>query len=325
MRSRREILKGAVAAGAIALVPGGIPLFGKASQPSTPVNFDVPAHATDCHTHLFGDPAQYPFADPRQYTPEPATTAELNALHKALHTQRVVLVQPSVYGPDNRRTLAGLKELGPSARGIAVINDKTTESALDEMHGAGMRGIRLNIQVTGPLDLDLARKQFQVAVDRLKSRPHWHIQMYTRLAVIEGIKDQVLAAPMPVVFDHFGGAQASLGLHQPGFDTLVNLVHSGHAYVKLSAPYRSSTQPPAYTDVAPLAQALIAANPQRMVWGTDWPHPAPGADPKLKYTDIQPPFKVDDGILFNQFQVWAPEASLRKTILVDNPAKLYEF
>ena len=133
-----------------------------------------------------------------------------------------------------------------------------------------------------------------------------------------------MAAPMPIVFDHFGGAQGALGVEQPGFATLVNLVKSGKAYVKISAPYRSSTMLPDYADMVPLAKALIGANPQRIVWGSDWPHPAP-APPGAKYTDIAPLWQVDDGRIFNQLPVWAPDAAVRKLILVDNPAKLYGY
>jgi len=237
---------------------------------------------------------------------------------------RVVIVHSSVYGTDNSCTLDGMKQLGSIARGIAVIDEKTPESALDEMDRAGVRGIRVNLETSGQSDPAVGRQRFQEAVDRIKRRSKWHIQVYTRLSVIEGIKDQVMAAPMPVVFDHFGGAQAALGVSQPGFDTLLNLVRAGKAYVKISAPYRSSTQPPDYADVAPLAKALIAANPQRMLWGSDWPHPAaPVAHRPV--TDITPLWQVDDGRILNQLPLWAPDAAMRKTILVENPAKLYGF
>ncbi len=324
MLSRREILIGAAAAGAAALIRGGTTAFANASQPATPVNFDVPAGACDTHTHVFGDPQRFPFASARAYTPEPASVAEMRALHNALHTDRVVVVHPSVYGTDNSCTLDGMKQLGSIARGIAVIDEKTPESALDEMDRAGMRGIRVNLETTGQSDPVVARQRFQEAVDRIKRRGKWHIQVYTRLSVIEGIKEQVTAAPMPVVFDHFGGAQAALGASQPGFDTLLNLVRTGKAYVKISAPYRSSTKPPDYADVAPLAKALIGANPQRILWGSDWPHPAsPVAHRPV--TEITPLWQVDDGRIFNQLPLWAPDAALRKTILVTNPAKLYGF
>ncbi len=324
MLSRREVLIGTAAAAAATLVRGRTTVFASASQPSTAVNFDVPAGACDTHTHVFGDPRRFPFAAARNYTPEPASVAEMRALHKALHTDRVVIVHPSVYGTDNSCTLDGMKQLGSIARGIAVIDEKTPESALDEMDRAGIRGIRVNLETSGQSDPAVGRQRFQEAVDRIKLRSKWHIQVYTRLSVIEGIKDQVMAAPMPVVFDHFGGAQAALGVSQPGFDTLLNLVRAGKAYVKISAPYRSSTKPPDYADVAPLAKALIAANPQRMLWGSDWPHPAaPVAHRPV--TDITPLWQVDDGRILNQLPLWAPDAAVRKTILVENPAKLYGF
>ena len=324
MLSRREVLIGTAAAAAATLVRAGTTVFASASQPSTAVNFDVPAGACDTHTHVFGDPRRFPFAAARNYTPEPASVAEMRALHKALHTDRVVIVHPSVYGTDNSCTLDGMKQLGSIARGIAVIDEKTPESALDEMDRAGIRGIRVNLETSGQRDPAVGRQRFQEAVDRIKLRSKWHIQVYTRLSVIEGIKDQVMAAPMPVVFDHFGGAQAALGVSQPGFDTLLNLVRAGKAYVKISAPYRSSTKAPDYADVAPLAKALIAANPQRMLWGSDWPHPAaPVAHRPV--TDITPLWQVDDGRILNQLPLWAPDAAVRKTILVENPARLYGF
>ena len=127
---------------------------------------------------------------------------------------------------------------------------------------------------------------------------------------------------MPVVFDHFGGARAALGVAQPGFETLLKLLRSGKAYVKISGAYRSSTLAPDYPDVAPLAKALIAENPRRVLWGTDWPHPSqvPG-----RRIEVSPLLQIDDGRLFNQLAVWAPDAALRTTILVENPTKLYGF
>lgn len=233
-----------------------------------------------------------------------------------------MIVNPSVYGTDNSCTLDAMKQLGFSARAIAVIDDKTPEASLDEMDRAGVRGIRINLETIGQADPAVARQRFQAGVERIKGREKWHIQVYARLSVIEGIVDLIKAAPMPVVFDHFGGAKAALGVEQPGFAILLKLVGSGKAYVKLSGAYRSSTLAPEYPDVLPLAKALIAENRQRILWGTDWPHPSqvPG-----RRTEISPLFQIDDGRLFNQLAVWAPEAALRKTILVDNPAKLYGF
>ena len=156
-----------------------------------------------------------------------------------------------------------------------------------------------------------------------EGRREWHVEVYARLSVIEAVKDQVMASPLPISFDHFGGAQAALGVGQPGFDALLGLVSSGKAYVKVSAPYRSSKLMPDYADVAPLAKALIAANPRRIIWGTDWPHPAqvPGRKPE----EITPLYQIDDGRDLNLVALWAAEPAQRKQILVDNPAKLYRF
>ena len=332
MLSRRDVLRSAAAAGAAALAPmiSGLvrpvsDLLAEASQPKTPVNFAVPAGACDCHTHVFGASRRFPFTSPRAYTPEPASVEEMRALHRALHINRVVIVQPSVYGTDNACTLDGMKQLGPRARAVVVIDEKTTAAALDEMDRAGVRGIRINLETGGQItDPGVARQRFQTAVEWIKGR-NWHIQIYTRLPVIEGLREQVMAATVPVVFDHFGGAQGPLGLRQTGFDTLVNLVRSGKAYVKVSAAYRNSTQAPDYADMAPMARALIAANPQRILWGTDWPHPDSSQVAGRRTTDIAPLTQIDDGRALNQFGLWAPDPAQRRTILVENPARLYGF
>ena len=209
------------------------------------MNFDVPAGACDCHTHIHGDPEKFPFFAGRVYTPEMALPEEMAALHKALHIQRVVIVTPSVYGTDNSATLYGMKARGADARGVAVIDDKTPESELDAMGQAGVRGIRLNLATGGINDPAVGRQRFQAAVERMKSR-NWHVQIYTNLAMISAIKDLVAASPVPVVFDHFGGAQAELGPEQPGFADLVELVRSGKAYVKISGAYRASKLAPDY-------------------------------------------------------------------------------
>lgn len=296
----------------------------KAAQPATPVNFDVPAHACDCHTHIHGDPAKFPFFAGRVYTPEPASPEEMAALHKALHIERVVIVTPSVYGTDNSATLFGMKARGATARGVAVIDDKTTDGALDTMQQDGFRGIRINLATGGISDPTVGRARFTAAVERMKTRG-WHVQLYTTLPIISAIRDLVLASPVPAVFDHFGGLEASLGLEQPGFADLIALVKSGKAYVKISGAYRSSKLAPNYQDMVPFARALIAANADRIVWGTDWPHPDSSHVEGRKPTDIAPLYQIDDGALMNQLPVWAPDAEVRKKILVDNPARLYGF
>jgi predicted TIM-barrel fold metal-dependent hydrolase len=297
---------------------------GRAPQPSTAVSFDVPADACDCHTHIHGDPATFPFFPGRVYTPETALPEEMRALHTALHVERVIIVTPSVYGADNSATLYGMRARGADARGVAVIDDATSDSQLDAMGDAGFRGIRLNLATADMNDPAVGRQRFRAAVERMKRR-QWHVQLYTSPTMIAAIKDLVAASPVPVVFDHFGGARAEHGLDQPGFADLVDLVRSGPAYVKISGAYRASSLVPDYGDVVPLARALITANPDRIVWGTDWPHPDARTRPGGKPTDVTPLLPIDDGRLFNQLPVWAPDPAIRERILVANPARLYGF
>jgi predicted TIM-barrel fold metal-dependent hydrolase len=292
------------------------------TRPITPVQFDVPEGACDCHVHVFGDARRFPFAASRTYTPESASVAELMALHRDLHISRVVFVQPSVYGTDNACTLDAMKQYGAAARGIAVLPSATPSATLDDMDRAGMRGVRINLGTAGDTNLADARHCFTSALEQIQGRK-WHVQIYAALPVVAGLSDLVLDSPVPVVFDHFGGAQGAAGLQQPGFDKLLLIVASGKGYVKISGAYRASSNAPDYPDAAPLARALIAANPQRILWGSDWPHPDTSSG--RKPNEISPPLRVDDGRLLNLLATWAPNATLRKTILVDNPATLYGF
>jgi predicted TIM-barrel fold metal-dependent hydrolase len=320
LMTRREVL--VAGAGAVLALPRA--LRAKASQPSTPVNFAMPAGACDCHTHIHGDPQRFPFYSGRVYTPETALPEEMTTLHAALKVQRVVIVTPSVYGTDNSATLYGMRARGADARGVAVIDESTPERALDEMHRAGVRGIRLNLATAGINDPAVGRQRLQDAIARV-SRRNWHVQINTNLAMIAAIKDVAGRAAVPIVFDHFGGAEAQRGVEQPGFADLLALVRSGRAYVKISGAYRSSTRAPDYADVVPLARALIAANPDRIVWGTDWPHPDSVTRPGRAPTEVTPLLQIDDGRLLNQLPVWAPDPMIRKKILVDNPVRLYAF
>ena len=321
MPTRRAMMLGTVAAGVAMRTR---PVSAKAPQPATPVNFAMPAGACDCHTHIFGEPEKFPFFAGRVYTPETALPDEMAALHRSLHIARVVIVTPSVYGIDNAATLYGMKARGADARGVAVIDEKTPENALEAMHGAGVRGIRINLATGGISDPAVAQARLQTAIDRVKGR-NWHVQIYSELKVIAALKDQCAQSPVPLVFDHFAGAQAALGAAQPGFAAVLDLVKSGKAYVKISGAYRASKAAPEYNDVAPLAAALIAANPDRIVWGTDWPHPDLVTPPGKKPTDVTPLLAIDDGRLLNLLPVWAPDAAIREKILVTNPARLYGF
>ena len=294
-----------------------------APQPQTKVSFDVPPGACDCHVHVFGDPKKYPFFAGRAYTPETASVDELRQLLSSLRLERVVIVQPSVYGTDNSCTLDGMRELGSRARGVAVIDDKTTDAAArrdgqgrhsrhppescdcrDQRSGGGAAAIR---------ERRRARAQRAAGTFRFN----------TQLPVIDALSQQLLASPVPIVIDHFGGATAARGVDQPGFGALVNLVKSGKAYVKISGSADSVSTQTDLADVAPLARALVAANPQRILWGTNWPHPGSTPVAGRKPTDLAPHVQTDDGKVLNLLPVWVPDAATRRLILSENPARLY--
>ena len=320
MLSRRGFITGIAAGGMAGSLGFGIP--GDSRSSTTHLGFDVPAGACDCHVHVFGDPNRFSFSQSRTYTPEPASVMQLLAMHRALHISRVVIVQPSVYGTDNSCTLDAMKQYGSGARGIAVLPSDVPSTNLDDLHRAGIRGVRINLGTAGDTNVVEARRRLNSSIEQIQGRK-WHVQVYAALPVVAGLSDLVLASPVPVVFDHFGGAKAAAGVQQPGFDKLLQFVQSGNAYVKISGAYRASINNPDYADTTPLARALIAANPQRILWGSDWPHPDTSSG--RKPTEVSSLLRIDDGRLLNLLATWAPDAALRKTILVDNPATLYGF
>ena len=291
---------------------------------ATPVNFRVPARACDCHVHVFGDATRFPFSPDRPYTPPPAPVDELRRLLGRLSMDRVVIVSPAVYGTNNDCTIDAIRQLGPRARGIALVAQQATDSELDRLRDGGICGIRLNFETLGVSDPKVAIERFYVASEQAAGRG-WHIQVNTRLSIVEALEDHVLGGPATVVFDHFAQAQAALGVDQPGFAALVRLLTSGRAYVKVSAAYRISTRSPDYSDVVSVARALIAANPERILWGSDWPHPDAARRPGRSPIDLRPPLPVDDGRVLNQLAIWAPEPGIRHMILVENPGRLYGF
>jgi predicted TIM-barrel fold metal-dependent hydrolase len=287
--------------------------------PTAP-SFAVPKGACDCHVHIFGPDEAFPFSPKRLYTPGPASIDDLRALHCALHIDRAVVVHPSPYGADNTCTVDAVRKLGARARGVAVIDDATTDAMLDDMHDAGIRGVRVNLESYGESDPAIAGRHLQHAAERV-ARLGWHVQTYTNLAILATLHDTILKLPTTLVVDHFGRPKASLGTAQPGFAEILALLRSGKVYVKISAPYRISHQPH-YTDAAPIARAMIAANPDRVVWGTDWPHPgAAERNPAV----IEPFRPEDDGHALNRLAGWTQSAAELKKILVDNPARLYQF
>jgi predicted TIM-barrel fold metal-dependent hydrolase len=320
MPTRRAVLFASAAAGALLALRDGSAHATAPGTVATPAGFDVPRGACDCHVHVF-DPARFPYFGGRVYTPPEATADDLLALQRQLHFDRVVVIQPSVYGVDNACTLDAIKTLGPArARGVAVIDKTISRGQLDDMAAAGVHGVRLNFETAGESNPDNARRRVLETAEQISGRS-WHIQLNAALPLVVAMKDELAAIPMPVVIDHFARAKAKDGANQPGFDVLLALVKSGKAYVKLSATYRISDQPPHYPDAPPIAQALINANPDRMVWGSNWPHPGRGKTRE----DIAPPHPSDDGAQINQLPTWASDPTIRNKILVDNPARLYGF
>jgi len=290
----------------------------------TAPGFAMPAGATDCHVHVFGPADRFAFAPARTYTPGDASLADLKRLHTFLGIERVVVVHPSPYGADNACSIDAARWIGPSARVVAVIEGGESDATLEAMHQSGVRGVRLNLHSTGVFEPEAAWAGFEAAARRVASLG-WHVQTFTSLDMIAALAGRLASLPVTLVIDHFGHAQASRGPDQEGFAALLGLVAGGKTYVKLSAGYRISSEP-GWSDIPPIAKALIAANPGRVVWGSDWPHPGGGARTAASIDTIEPFQPIDDGAALDRLRDWcAGDAGLLRRILVDNPARLYDF
>ena len=229
----------------------------------------IPAGACDCHAHVFGPQQQYPFAPNHGYVPPEASIDDYVRPLRAIGCERAVIVHPGVYGTDNRCTVDALRSGKFAFRGVAVIDDKTTDSELEDMHQAGVRGVRLNLKSKGSVvALDAAPR----LAWRVKARG-WHLQFYLDVRTMPHIDKELTRLPVDIVIDHFGHIAAADGIAAPGFQTLLRLARHERSWFKLIGPYRLSKQPPLFPDVTPFARALVAAAPDRCVWGTDWPHP----------------------------------------------------
>lgn len=280
----------------------------------------LPPGACDCHTHVFGD--GWPLAPDRAYSPEVRTTADLRAMQDGLGLSRVVLVQPSTYGADNSGMAEALRELGPArARGVAVIDEATNDATLSALHALGVRGVRINLHTAGRSDAGAARAMLEWTAARVAPLG-WHVQVYTDLAVIAALHDVMLRLPNGIVVDHFGRAEGAGGVAQPGFGALLSLLREGVAHVKLSASHRLSMAPD-LVDMDPIARALIAANPDRVVWASDWPHSGRRGD--LPPEAIHPFSPIDDVAAIRRLRRWAGDEAMLARILVANPARLYDF
>jgi len=268
----------------------------------------APPGACDCHVHVFGPAARYPFARARAYTPPDASIEELLALQQRLGFERVVLVQPRVYGTDNACTLDALRRLGKRARGVVVTGNEGSKNDFSKMQKLGVRGVRVNLQTGGVQDPATAQRLLEKAAARVAPLG-WHVQTFTNLALLKKMKLEAL--PATLVIDHFG-----LPASQDDVDHLAGLLKSGKAYVKLSGAHRLPMDP------GPVVRALVAANPGRCLWGSDWPHPTTGArDPR----QVQPFDPVDDAAALARLRGWVADRALFRKILVDNPARLYDF
>jgi predicted TIM-barrel fold metal-dependent hydrolase len=285
----------------------------------TPPAFPVPAGACDCHVHIFGPPERYPLVPDRVYMPSQASVADLVGLQKALGLERVVIVQASPQGVNNECLVDALREMGRAARGVAVV---APGASLRDLHDAGVRALRVNLQSTGINDTAAASASLRKAA-AMAEPLGWHIQTYTNLLMVASLRDTIRTLPVPVVVDHFGLASAAQGPKQEGFAELLELAAEGKVYVKLSAPYRITSRADG-SDGEVIVRPLIDANPERMLWGTDWPHTGawPGV-PRRRETP-EPFHPIDDGQQLNLLAAWATRAELKR-ILVDNPARLFGF
>lgn len=282
--------------------------------------FVLPAGACDCHVHVF-EPERYPLAAHRTYTPATATIADLTRFLDGLGLGRVVLVQPSPYGTDNRLLLQALAALGPRARGVAVIAPTAADADLREMHTAGVRGARLNLETFGDSDHGVIADTLTRTAARIAGLG-WHIQIHARLPLVAGIAPVLARLPVPVVLDHFAYAPLDVS-GRADFDALLGLLASGKAHVKLSAAHRIGVTDHG-DEARALVRALIAANPARLLWGSDWPHTGSGPRALRRPDRVEPFEPVDDGLALHRLARWTSDDE-RAHILAGNPAGLYDF
>ena len=273
-------------------------------QPKTP----APSGAIDAHAHVFGPLDQFPYVEERGYTPPEASLDQWFAMHKALGIERGVLIQPSVHGTDNRAMLAAMAKAGGRLRGVVALDADVSDAELAALNTAGVRATRFNLQFSGGVALDAMAS----LADRVADLG-WHVQFLMDARDLVDLGPKLMALPTDIVIDHVGFLPASSGVDHPGFQIFIEMVRSGKCWAKLSGPYRGSEQDPPYNDMTPYAQALIAARSDRIIWGTDWPHPA---------LDGQMP---NDGDLFDMLAVWEPNEARRYAILVNNPERLFGF
>lgn len=286
---------------------------------STPT---LPAGACDCHVHIIGDRGRYPMVDDRHYTPDVASVPDLKQHLDALGLSRAVIVQPSVYGTDNRCMLEALDAMNGAARGVAVLDRNTPDALLRTLDACGVRGLRLNLESSGSLDVTRMREDLRAWARRLEPLG-WHLQIYASLSVIAQAAPVLGALPVPVVLDHFAGILASTCLEEADAQAVFRLVGSGAAYVKLSAPYRIDATQAADEAVAGLAAAFIAHNPDRVLWASDWPHT--NRETGKSAHEVSAYRRIGAQRLAQGIDSWFADEAMRQRVLVNNAARLYAF
>lgn len=268
----------------------------------------LPPKAADCHCHVFGPRDRYPWAANRLYTPPPVTLDHYLAMLDTVGFARGVMAQTGLYGNDNRFIIDAIKAHPNRLRGIALIGEGITDRELEDLARGGVRGFRVNRTAKTGLAFDIARK----LAERVKGYG-MHVQFLLDIEDHPDIDTFLGSFATEVVIDHMGRPDPKKGVNAPGFQALIRLLKSGRGWAKMSAPYRTSLQEPPYDDITPFAHALVAAAPDRLVWGSDWPH-------VLLETTMP-----NDGDLVDQIAVWVPDEAARKRMLVDNAERLYGF
>ncbi|MCR0985439.1 amidohydrolase family protein [Roseomonas populi] len=275
-----------------------------------PARLAVPPGAADCHIHIYD--GRFPYDPAATLRPAPATVADYRLLQRRLGTGRCVVVQPSSYGTDNACLVDALCQFGDAARGVAVVDASVQEAELRALDAAGVRGARFNLARPAGADAEALE-----AVARRIAPLGWHLQVHTLPDVWQGLEAVLGRLPVPIVIDHLGRLPQPAGLSHPAWPLLRRLVDEGRAWVKISGAYHDTRSgAPDYADTGAVVRAWVEAAPERVVWGTDWPHPSATAGEKPV---------PDDARLLDLLADWAPSAALRTRILVDNPVALYGF
>jgi len=278
------------------------------SAGTAPPALAAPAGACDCHMHIY-DP-RFPAARPASRLQPDATVDHYRALQRRLGLTRTVVVQPAAHVTDNAVTLDAIARFGATARGVAVVHPDVTDAELERLDAGGMRGIRFS--VFDPRTAATAIEMIEPLAPRVAERG-WHIQLHMRGDQIADAADMLKRLPCRIVFDHIARLPQPDGTQHPAFRVVRDLLDRGSAWVKLSGAYLDTRDgPPGYADIGAVARAFVTAAPERMVWGSDWPHP----------TEAEKP---DDAVLFDLLAGWSPDPAIRRRILVDNPQTLYGF